>query len=403
MQPTPPPDCIETAPMLTEPWGMLAPAVAAIIVARPDAGRRLALASRRVFHAAAAFIGASLEEGREPHAIAADIERCHGLELLARAVPNPHHRLFSVLDRLGARAASVDLYRDLNAVLRGPAAAAVLDAGELNRPLIQIFQQIAHDPVLLAGRRAIGISSVALSAFSTALTFLRINGLARDIEALPPGSGWRAIERRIAADLARGRLSQPPFRVPAGWRHVETFGDLWTIGREMRNCVSGLGHGSEHYLRQLVEGQAVMLTAIDPPRGLATVQRVGPTLWCISEAQIPESYATTCERRDSLHKHLAEALARVGHHLLEQEPLAAMSDIHWWAAKSCIEHGADEEIAKPDHPKTQSTEPDPETPRPRPAVVGVPYVRVFRQRIAVHRAARLERERRREGDRRSLD
>lgn len=352
MQHAPQADCIETAPMLTGPWGTLAPAVAAIIVARPATGRRLSLASRRVFHAAAAFIGAALEEGREPHVIAADIERCRGRELLARAIPNPHRRLFSVLDRLGARAASVDLYRDLNELLHGPAAAAVLEAGELNRPLIQIFQQIVGDPVLLAGRRAIGISSAALSAFLTALTFLRFNGLARDIESLPPGSGWRAIERRIAADLARGRLSQPPFRVPAGWRHIETFGDLWTIGREMRNCVSGLGHGSEYYLRQLVEGQAVMLTTIDRPRALATVQRVGPKLWCISEAQILGGHATSCERRDSLHKHLAEALARVGHALLEQEPFAAMSDIHWRAAQSCFEQGADEEIAKLDHSKT---------------------------------------------------
>jgi hypothetical protein len=341
MQHPTPPDRVETAPMLTEPWGILAPAVAAIIVARPDCGRRLALANRRVFHAAAARIGAVLEEGRDPCEIAADIERLPGRALLARAIPNPHRRLFSVLDRLGARAASVDLYRDLNEVLRGPAAVAVLEEGELNRPLIEILQQIADDPVLLAGRRAIGISSAALSAFSTALTFLRVSGLARDIESLPPGSGWRAIERRIAADLARGRLNQPPFRVPAGWRHVETFGELWAIGREMRNCLSGFGHGAEDYLRQLVEGQAVMLTSIDHPRALATVQRVGPKLWCISAAQIPGGHATTCERKDRLHKLLAEELSRVGYALLEQEPFEAMSDIHWRAAQSRVDPNAD--------------------------------------------------------------
>ena len=65
----------ETAPMIAQAWGeQLAPAVAALILERPQLGQRLALAPRRVIHGLAAYIAHALEGGASAPDIAADVD-----------------------------------------------------------------------------------------------------------------------------------------------------------------------------------------------------------------------------------------------------------------------------------------------------------------------------------------
>jgi hypothetical protein len=303
-----------------------------MIIARPDLGRRLALASRRFFHAIAAFVSHSINEGREAADIAHEVDTSDVRELLALAVPQPHERLYTLLDRL-APATTLEFYRLLNSVLHGPAAAPVLEAETINMPLLRVAQQLSSDPVLFAARSAIGCSEQDVRLLVTALAFLRSTGLARDIESLPPKSGWRAIRRRIAADLGRIRAVIPPFCVPEGWQAVEDLSELWKIGREKANCVGGLGGGGEHYMDQMLKGKAVVLSTIEPPRVLAAIHNVGPALWAISEISIRGEPGDLRDRRELLRESLAKGMAEIGHTLLDMDPMSAMRSIAWRARR----------------------------------------------------------------------
>jgi hypothetical protein len=152
-------------------------------------------------------------------------------ELLAHAVPSLHPRLFSMFDRLGPTARNLDVYRRLNDALHGPAAEAIFEADQVSDHLLSLLDRIAKDRVLWAARKAIGTSDYGERSLTSALAFLRAHGLAFAIETLPPGSGWRAVLRRLKADLGRARGPVPAFLPPDGWRRVETMAQLWMSAR----------------------------------------------------------------------------------------------------------------------------------------------------------------------------
>ena len=117
----------ETAPMIACVWGSaLSSTVAALIVERPPLGHRLALAQRRVVHGLSAYIHHALEQNLNASAIAAEIDVCDIRDLLTRAVPNVHPRLYGMLDRVGDKSMPLAFYRRANDLLQGPASDLLL-------------------------------------------------------------------------------------------------------------------------------------------------------------------------------------------------------------------------------------------------------------------------------------
>lgn len=117
--------------MIALVWGTsLGPVVAALIVDQPRLASRLALAPRRVMHALAAYICHALAMQQDTAQIAREIERQDVRALLSQAIPNPHPRLYRMLDRLGPTALDMAVHTRLNEVLHGPAADLLLDGGD---------------------------------------------------------------------------------------------------------------------------------------------------------------------------------------------------------------------------------------------------------------------------------
>ena len=132
---------VETAPMINAVWrGTLAPTVAALIVARPGLGHRLALALRRVLHALAAFIPHAVEQGWDTSGIAAEVDARDIRDLLACAIPNAHPRLLGLFNRLGNQSMGLAFYRRLNAALWGPASTLLLNSDAMNEARLGCLQ-----------------------------------------------------------------------------------------------------------------------------------------------------------------------------------------------------------------------------------------------------------------------
>ncbi len=199
-------------------WGpALSSTVAALIVERPRLGHRLALAQRRVVHGLSAYIHHALEQNLDPSAIAAEVDLRDIRDLLADAVPNVHPRLYGLFDRLGHQAMPYAFYCRMNNVLWGPASDLLLSSTEpVSESFLRIVETVVSDPVLLAFRTAIGRSTDSLIVVQSLVAFLRATGLSVDLEALPPGSGWRALARRIKSDLGRAIAPPLPFGCPNG-------------------------------------------------------------------------------------------------------------------------------------------------------------------------------------------
>jgi hypothetical protein len=288
------------------------------------------LAPARVIHALSAYVQASTAEGHDTASVADALLSTDIRELLARAVPNPHSRLFQLLDRLDTPAKSLDAYQRMNSLLHGPGSKLLLDSQTISVGQLALTERIAADPVLLAARRAIGSSDFNLTLLTSTLAYLRTSKLASAIEELPDGAGWRALCRRIKADLGRAQAPKPPFRIPDGWCHVVDVASLWHVGRELENCASGLSNGNEH-IRHLIAGTAVYIVTTATPTTLAMIECVGPTLWKLGDIG---SRGQWQEPRDKLIKGLTESLAEIGHTLLEDDPLQAMHTISWRAERT---------------------------------------------------------------------
>jgi hypothetical protein len=238
--------------MIASVWGpTLSTTVAALILERPHLGHRLALAQRKVVHGLAAYLLHALEQNLDAPAIADAVDVQDIRDLLASAIPETHSSLYGLFDRVGDKAMPLAFYRRVNDVLRGPASDLLLDREVVNEPCLGIIEVIASDPVLLSARKAIGNCSSNLNIVRTAVAFVRATGLSADVEQLPAGSSWRALKRRITADL--GRASAPPlqFRQPQGWMHVEKMSELLRIGTELENCIAGFGPGRHRSPAQL--------------------------------------------------------------------------------------------------------------------------------------------------------
>jgi hypothetical protein len=323
----------ETAPTLAA-WGDTASIVASLVVVRPSLAARLMLASSRIVHSLAAYMQLAHSEGHAVGDIADALEHQHVRDLLGRAIPNPHPRLLGMLSRMGKTALDLSDYLRLNEVLHGPAGHLIQSAVEITPSRLAVADQIVTDPVLLAAHKAISWSASNVDILQDALTYLRITGLARDIEALPPGSGWRAILRRINADLGRARAPLPPFVAPAGWRHIETVAGLWLAGTALGNCVANMRSGSESYIANLISGEAIYLVHDAEPTMLACIRRVGPNLWIVAEKSMSRSNPAETATGAALISGLTACIAATGGKLLDLSPLSAIQHIAWRAERA---------------------------------------------------------------------
>lgn len=182
-------------------WCGTARIVAAMVAARPSLGARLLLAPREAVHAVGAYLQHRLDrDGGDFDALAGAVDGQHARHLLREAVPGAHPRLYRLLARCGPRLHPLAFYIALNDALHGPLGAALLRRDVILQSTLSLVPRLAADPVLAACGEAIIEDQRALASLEIALTLLRGHGLARDIEALPPGSGWRAIVARVAAD-----------------------------------------------------------------------------------------------------------------------------------------------------------------------------------------------------------
>lgn len=202
----------ETAPMILATWGdTLAPTMAALVVERPPLGRRLARAPRRVLHAVAAYVTHALEQGASTADIARDTDTSDVRELLRRAIPTLHPRLYGLLDRMGDQARPLHVYQRTNRILCGPACDLLIDSETIDDGCLQGVEELVADRVLLAAQKVVGRSEGYIRQLRSALIYLRATGLAREIEQLPTGAGWRSIQRRVTADLGRAVAPPSPF------------------------------------------------------------------------------------------------------------------------------------------------------------------------------------------------
>ena len=330
--------------MIAAVWGDdLATTVVAVILKRPQLARRLALAPRRVLHVMSAFICHCLQEDRSTASIAADLDVRDIRHLLRHALPNAHPRLYRQLDKVTSQSMPLAFYQRLNKLLYGPASNILLDSKRIHPHFLGIIEQIESDPVLLAAQKAIGTSEGNLHLIASVLAFLRTTKLASEIESLPVGSGWNAIERRIEADFRVAVAPPLPFRCPAGWRWVQTMADLLEIGKRMGNCIAGLGGGGDGHFCHFVTGGEVFLVSDSEPLTLAAVRNLGSSLWTIQEVGSVPRRGRSAPLPD-LFSPLRMSLLEIGHFLLETSPASALEAISWRVDRNFPNPGANEEI-----------------------------------------------------------
>lgn len=321
--------------MITHVWGEIAPVVASLIVTRPTLAASLVLAPTRIVHVLGAYVQHAHAAQQPVNDIADALERQHVRDLLACAIPNAHSRLRGMLGRMGPTVFDLKVYARLSDLLHGPASDLIQTAVEITPARLELADQIVADPVLLAAHKAIGWTVSNLETLQHALTFLRTAGLANDIEALPPGSGWRAILRRISSDLGRARAPALPFAAPAGWRHIESVAGLWQAGTALGNCVANVGSGGEDYIADLISGDAAYLVYGAEPTMLARIRRVGPNLWVITEKSMSRAGSAESKATGSaLTSGLTASIAATGGRLLDQAPMNAIRHIAWRAGRT---------------------------------------------------------------------
>lgn len=311
----------EFAPMLTRVWGHLAPVIAKLIVERPVLASRLALAPKRVIHAVAVYVGWADEKGLSIPEIAADIDQYDIRTLLPNAVPGLHPRFYTLLGRVSGQVLRRDIYLRLNTALNGPASALLLSTSRIHPANLDMLEQVGADRVLLAARKAVGHDTSRGRALRDALAYLRALGVADQIEALPPGSGWRAIQRRIEKDLGRVPIPPPNFKGPAGWRPLGNVAEVTEVGRRFENCLARwTSYSAAHFMRVML-GDVVLLVTEAPTPMVAEVERIGAQVWRLGTVVGRNNKSADTEVQEALFNALSASMKAAGHKLLNGNPV----------------------------------------------------------------------------------
>lgn len=311
----------ELAPMLARVWGHLAPNIAKLIVEKPNLAHRLTLAPSRVIHAVAIYVEWAVDHSASITGIANHLDRDEIRNLLRDAVPDLHPRFYGLLGRISGRVLERNLYLRLNTALNGPASALLLAAKAIHPAQIDMYEQVASDRVLLAAWKAVENNPSRGRALRDALAYLRALGVAKDIENLPSGSGWSAIQRRIERDLGRLTVPLPSFDIPSGWHHVADIATLTEAGRRFQNCLAKWTcHGARHFIRAML-GETVLLVTEEPACLLAEIERIGPQVWRIGQIVGRHNKSADEDVHDALNDALSASMAAAGHKLVSGNPV----------------------------------------------------------------------------------
>ncbi len=317
----------DPAPLLAF-WRDLAPLVTAMLKARPTWGARLVLAPPEALHALAAYLRHRLAidgAGVDAATLAASVDNHHVRDLLREAVPNGHPRFYRLLAKCGPRAQDLGTYVAINAILHGTLGAALLRRHLVTASTVALVLRLAADPVLAACSEGILQNEGHLCNLETALILLRAHGLAREIEDVPEGSGWRAVMARIAADIGSAECPPAPFPTPAGWSQPRRWSEISAIGHKTENCLaSPLAYSI--YLDAWIAGRMVILVGLGGG-GLATVQQAGRGVWWISEMSLhqPRDLVKRHEAEEKLRDGLAAAVEAGGGRMADSDPWACIA------------------------------------------------------------------------------
>lgn len=310
----------ETAPMLRMVWpDALARRVARLIVADPRVAQRLTLAPERAVHATAIWLYANGPETKDDETLAARLVSTDMRVLLAEAMPGHSPDLLSALSRVGRRVMPQAFYRDLDAILAGPAATALPRHDGITRSHLETARRIVQFGCPLTSiAGALASSPASVTAAASLVRWLRDLGVAREIEETPPGSGWQAFVRRALTDLDRARSPLIDIPVPSGWRALMTVADLRQAGRDLRLCVAEFGFGSAGYVQSLVTGHALFVRS-EAHGALASLHQFGRA-WVVGEISITDNRAVS----DDVRLELEAGLRGLGIHVGELEPTRAL-------------------------------------------------------------------------------
>lgn len=311
----------EFAPMMVRVWGSLSPVIAKLIVERPNLAHRLALAPSRVIHAIAVYTQWAVERGNPISGIANILDQSDIRVLLPNAVPDLHPAFYRLLGRISGRVLERPIYLRLNAILNGPASNLLMAAKSVHPDQVDMFDQVAIDRVLLAAWKAVENNPSRGRALRDALAYLRALGVADEIEALPTGSGWTAIQRRIERDLGRLQVPLAPFDVPAGWSRVADIATLMEIGRRYQNCLARwTSYSAAHFIKAIL-GEVVVLVSEAPTPLLAEVERIGPHVWRIGNVVGRNNKSVDEDVHEALFEALRPSMAAAGHKLISGNPV----------------------------------------------------------------------------------
>jgi hypothetical protein len=321
---------IETAPMMGI-WRSLAPVVAQIIRCQPSLAGRLSLAPSRTIHAMAAFLHHRLKEPFDSDTLAQELATRDARDLLAEAIPKPHHRLYGLLGRLGSGAKSLAFYEELNHELGQPAVEILLEAPSIRLHTIRIARQVRADPVLLAARKAIGEDELHLRQLASVLGLLRSLDLANHIERLPVNSGVQAIFRRVKMDLRSGRPPPVAFAVPVGWAQVQDVGQLVRIGELLQNCLAVYAGDGTRHIRSFLVGSPAYFAREESPTMLVSFAKLGPRTWSVEDFGSTGSVESEDEEKQTMIMEFQASMAQSGDVLSGVDPFAAVLELSYRA------------------------------------------------------------------------
>lgn len=290
----------EVAPLVVQ-FGGQASRAAALVRLHPALAQCIALAPRRALHAYGALLQQHAADGITLERTADVLLGDHPRALLRAAVPDPHERLFRVLDRAALPAWPLAAYRLLNTVLNSDMADLLaLDCvSDLRPPEVErLAALLTADPVVKRARRLTHASRYRNGLVSV-VALLRAYNALHDLEALPDGAGARAIARRVKADLARLRMPDPSLPEPEGWTRLSTVGDLWTYATRMQLCIAPGHYGAGTATINALMGQSVFLHSVEH-NALAELRAVPNRAWVIVEAAVARNGRLLPRVTDSL-------------------------------------------------------------------------------------------------------
>ncbi|MBC9176159.1 hypothetical protein [Pseudoroseomonas ludipueritiae] len=247
----------EKAPILCI-FGNDAAAMAQVIRAAPDLGRRLALAPRRAVHALAAFLASEAARRLNGAELIAELRTHHPRDLLHAALPGCDRRLYKTLNRAALPAWSLAEYAMVDALLRAEVGAVTSGTGPLTRARVATWHECLGEEPAFARWLAPFDDTADRAGLRVVLTWLRHAGLLT--EPAPEGEAEPiAVSRAVVRMISQAKGPEAPFVVPEGWQQLRSARELLAMGRRLGNCLRATDRSAPQSIQHLLTGQVVFL------------------------------------------------------------------------------------------------------------------------------------------------